>query len=239
MAGRGSAGPGCDSVPVARRLPRWRHRWGFKDLVFTPIARVRWWTKWQGNRCCHSGLIRSFPCDSSDPLTDLSIDTSLCWEGCKQKMTNHGEFGLGNLHIVKSPRLSRYFKLQTVDNYPALEMIRCLEILKLPQRGSFPWSQFAFYFAHFSDDFPSNIQPNVCVRFTRWRLVHWNLRGQGIGKGEQIWYETLKPMEFFRVQAIKMDENGNGYLYILYHPYHGSLLSNLEFLNFSIVFIVA
>lgn len=26
VAGRGSAGPGCDSVPVARRLPRWRHR---------------------------------------------------------------------------------------------------------------------------------------------------------------------------------------------------------------------
>lgn len=69
-------------------------------------------------------------------------------------------------------------------------------------------------FAHFSDDFPSNIQPNVCVWFTRWRLVHWNLRGPGIGKGEQTWYETLKPMEFSRVQAIKMDENGNGYLYI-------------------------
>lgn len=66
-----------------------------------------------------------------------------------KKRTSHGEFGLGNLHIVKSPRLSRY-KLQTLDNYPALEMIRCLEILKLLLgEGTFPWSQFAIYFCPF------------------------------------------------------------------------------------------
>lgn len=101
-----------------------------------------------------------------------------------KKRTSHGEFGLGNLHIVKSPRLSRY-KLQTLDNYPALEMIRCLEILKLLLgEGTFPWSQFAIYFCPFFwyvFFFLQTSSPMFCVWFTRWRLVHWNLRGRGMG----------------------------------------------------------
>lgn len=80
-----------------------------------------------------------------------------------KKRTSHGEFGLGNLHIVKSPRLSRY-KLQTLDNYPALEMIRCLEILKLLRWGNLPLVSIcnlflSIFLVRFF--FPSNIQPDV------------------------------------------------------------------------------
>ena len=78
--------------------------------------------------------------------------------GLQTKKTNHGEFGLGNLHIVKSPRISRYFKLHTLDNYSALEMIRC-EILKLLQRDSSAREpsrglNLHSIFVHFSGVFP-------------------------------------------------------------------------------------
>ena len=164
----------------------------------------------------HSELIRSFPCNSSDPLTDLSIDTSLCWEGLQTKKTNHGEFGLGNLHIVKSPRLSRYFKLQTLDNYSALEMIRCLEILKLLQRDSSvrePSRGLNLHsiFVNFSGTFffPSNIVVTSSPMFVSGSPDEdWSIETFEVGAWEGMFF--LVPGTYKHCTCIRTEKHQNG-----------------------------
>ena len=170
----------------------------------------------------HSGLIRSFPCNSSDPLTDLSIDTSLCWEGCKQKRTESRGVWFGEPTYCE---VSTSFSILQTSNTGQLFST---------WDDQMPWNpQTSLWGAPLWGNLPL---VSICILFLSIFLVHffflqtskmfcvWNqmktgpLKPSRSGHGKVCFFLFLAHTNTraYALKSIKMGERK------VYHPYHGT-----------------